>query len=131
MSEILLEALMQLFALLTDVKEEHISGEARMKVEDYLSRQFNSEYVKKYLERYDHFLAKFHKNTYSQDSQAREKQSSYNMNKLLTICDQLNSEMEQEAKVVLISLLLNFYSATSSRVFLYCLHNLGKFNRFA
>ena len=108
MSEILLEALMQLFALLTDVKEEQVSGEARLKVEDYLSRQFNSEYVKKHLERYDHFLAKFHKNTYSHDSQAREKQSSYNMNKLLTISDQLNSEMEQEAKVLLISLLLNF-----------------------
>lgn len=108
MSEILLEALMQLFALLTDVKEEEVSGEARLKVEDYLSRQFNSEYVKKHLERYDHFLAKFHKNTYSRDSQAREKQSSYNMNKLLAISDQLNSEMEQEAKVLLISLLLNF-----------------------
>ncbi len=108
MSEILLEALMQLFALLTDVKEEEVSGEARLKVEDYLSRQFNSEYVKKHLERYDHFLAKFHKNTYSRDSHAREKQSSYNMNKLLAISDQLNSEMEQEAKVLLISLLLNF-----------------------
>jgi ABC-type multidrug transport system ATPase subunit len=104
----LLEALMQLFALLTDVKEKQMSGEARLKVEDYLSRQFNSEYVRKHLDRYDYYLNKFHKNTYSHDHQAREKQSSYNMTKLLTICDQLNSEMQMEAKILLLSLLLNF-----------------------
>lgn len=108
MSEILLEALMQLFALLTDVKQEQISGDARQKVEDYLARQFNSEYVKKHLEKYDYFLNKFHKNTYSHDFEAREKQSSYNMSKLFTISKQLNAEMQMEAKILLMSLLFNF-----------------------
>lgn len=108
MSENLLEALMQLFALLTDVKEERLSGEARVKVEEYLARQFNSEYVTKHLGRYDHYLEKFHRHTYSSNHQAREEQSSYNMNKITAISDQLNLEMEQEAKILLISLLFNF-----------------------
>lgn len=108
MSEMLLEALMQLFALLTDVEEEESLGDARQKVEDYLSRQFNSDYVKKHIDRYDYFLSKFHKNTFSRDFHARQLQSTYNMTKLLAICEQLNAEMEQESKILLLSLLFNF-----------------------
>ena len=41
--------------------------------------------------------------------------------------DRYIKRLEMENKI---SLLLNFYSATSSRVFLYCLHNLGQFILF-
>ena len=43
MSEVLLEALMQLFALLTDVKHT-LSSTGREKVSEYLSVQFNADY---------------------------------------------------------------------------------------
>lgn len=106
MSEILLEALMQLFALLTDVKKSRDTG--RSKVEEFLSRQFNSEYVNKFLQRYDFYIDSFHRNTFSNDNSIRKQQSSDNMNKLIEICNQLNQEIELEAKILILSSLLNY-----------------------
>ena len=108
MSEILLEALMQLFALLTDVKKSRDAG--RSKVEEFLSRQFNSEYVNKFLQRYDFYIDSFHRNTFSNDNSIRKQQSSDNMNKLIEICNQLNRRSNSEAKILLLSSLLNYYS---------------------
>jgi ABC-type multidrug transport system ATPase subunit len=108
MSELFLEALMQLFALLTDVKQEGEKGESRAKVAEFLARNLNNEFVEASLERYDFFIDKYHKNTYSESLSKREQQSTYNMGKLLYICDQLNQEMEVEEKYLLVGLMLNF-----------------------
>ncbi len=108
MSELLLEALMQLFALLTDVRQEKEIGKARLKVEDFLKTVLNSDYVTAGLKRYDFYLDKYHKNTYSESKTKRQQQSNYNLDKLKQICNQLNKEMEAEEKLLLITLMLNF-----------------------
>ena len=48
MSELLLDALMQLFALLTDINKEQHTGRANVLIKDYLERQFNAELAQKY-----------------------------------------------------------------------------------
>ncbi len=108
MSELLLEALMQLFALLTDVSKEKEIGQARLKVEDFLKFVFNSDYVVASLKRYDFYLEKYHRNTFSESRTKRQQQTSYNLDKLKQICSQLNEEMEAEDKHILITLMLNF-----------------------
>ena len=108
MSELLLEALMQLFALLTDVSKEKEIGQARLKVEDFLKVTLNSDYITTSLKLYDFYLNKYHKNTYSESKTKRQQQSSYNLDKLKQICNQLNKEMEAEDKHVLITLMFNF-----------------------
>lgn len=108
MSELLLEALMQLFALLTDVSKEKKIGEARLKVESFLNFAFNSDYVTASLEQYDLYLDKYHKNTFSESRTKRQQQTNYNFDKLEQICNQLNKEMEAEDKYILITLMLNF-----------------------
>lgn len=107
MSEVLLKALMQLFALLTDVKNASKES-GRVKVEEYLSRQLNSEYVELFLKRYDHYLDKFHSNTLSPDDTLREQQTSINLNKLKTLCDEVNQEIDLDAKILILTSLLNF-----------------------
>lgn len=107
MSEVLLEALMQLFALLTDVKNAS-DNSGRAKVEEYLARQFNTEYVKMFLERYDFYLEKFHSNSLSSDHMVREQQASYNLNKMSTICAEVNKEIDLNAKILILSSLLNY-----------------------
>ena len=108
MSELLLEALMQLFALLTDVSKEKEIGQARLKVDDFLKFVFNSDYVTASLKRYDFFLEKYHKNTFSESRTKRQQQTTYNLDKLEHICNQLNEEMEAVDKHILITLMLNF-----------------------
>ena len=108
MSELLLDALMQLFALLTDVKKDSGVGEARSKVEEFLRDVLNSEYVEASIKQYDLYLEKFHRNTFDESVKKRKQQTLYNHDKLKQICDRLNSEMEAEMKIMLLTLLLNF-----------------------
>jgi len=108
MSELLLEALMQLFALLTDVKNEQERDEAQLKVENFLKTVFNNDYVVASLKRYNFYLEKYHKDSLSASSSKRKQQSRYNYDKLKSICDQLNKEMEAEEKLILFTIMLNF-----------------------
>jgi len=102
MSEVLLEALMQLFALLTDVKHT-TTTEGRQKVAEYLSRQFNSEYVTQFLLRYEYYINRYHG-----DAANTEQQTSDNLGKLRDICEQVNSEIDLEAKILILNSLLNY-----------------------
>ncbi len=108
MSEALLESLMKLFALLTDIKTESKTGRARFMVEDFLGRHFNTEYVQQYLEKFDEFLARYHSHIYSNNQELISKQSSDNQTRILNICNQINQELEQEPKIILFVQLLDF-----------------------
>jgi ABC-type multidrug transport system ATPase subunit len=108
MSEALLESLMKLFALLTDIKTESKTGRARFLVEDFLARHFNTEYVQQYLEKFDEFLSRYHSHIYSNNQELIEKQSSDNQTRILNICNQINQELEQEPKIILFIQLLDF-----------------------
>lgn len=108
MSEALLEALMQLFALLTDIRKESKTGKARFLVEDFLSRHFNSEYVQKYLNRFDVYLNRYHSQIYSDNQALIEKQSNDNYTRILNISSKINAELEQEPKIIIFVQLLDF-----------------------
>ena len=108
MSELLLKALMQLFALLTNVSKEQAVDEARSKVEDFLKTVFNNEYVSTSLKLYNDYLEKYHKDSLSRSESKRQQQENYNIEKLRSIAEQLNREMEAEEKLMLTMLMLNF-----------------------
>ncbi len=106
MSEALLEALMQLFALLTDVKHTHNTG--RAKVEEYLSAQFNSEYVRQFIRRYDFYLSQYQMHSLSDDYTVVERQTSDNLQKMSEICQSINEDNDIDAKTVILSALLSY-----------------------
>lgn len=106
MSEALLEALMQLFALLTDVKHT-VEGEGRQKVTEYLSRQFNAEYVNQFLLRYDYYLNRFHGNR-ADNADAVYQQTADNLSKMNAICEQINLEIDLDAKFLILTSLFNY-----------------------
>ena len=61
MSEAILKALMQLFALIVDIDEiDQISEEERAIVRSFLSRQLSSELVERYMEVFDDYLQLYH-----------------------------------------------------------------------
>ncbi len=99
MSETLLDALMKLYALLTNVRKESRVDSARKLIEQELLHNFNREYVDQYLGRFDFYIKQFHKYSYSPIQSEVERQSSDNYSQIDTICDELNKELEQESKI--------------------------------
>ncbi|SMO50871.1 ABC-type multidrug transport system, ATPase component [Saccharicrinis carchari] len=108
MSETLLDALMKLYALLTNVRKESRLDSARSLIEQELLRNFNKEYVDQYLQRFNFYIQSFHKYTYSPIRSEVEQQSSDNYDQLYSICDELNKELERESKIWLFVQLLEF-----------------------
>ncbi|WP_066630102.1 ATP-binding cassette domain-containing protein [Labilibacter marinus] len=108
MSETLLDALMKLYALLTNVRKESRLDSARKLIEEELLRNFNREYVDQYLQRFNFYIQSFHKYSYSPIQSQVEQQSSDNYNQITSICDELNKELESESKIWLFVQLFEF-----------------------
>ncbi|MBN2743379.1 MAG: ATP-binding cassette domain-containing protein [Marinilabiliaceae bacterium] len=112
MSESLLEALMQLFALLTDLQPGDKAEKARTWVETFLRRSYSGEYIHQYMSRYDVYLSSLqHENSVAHGSQSREdkdRDEARRYLKMLDICRHITLEMEEEPRIILLGLLMNF-----------------------
>ena len=104
MSERILRALMQMFSIIAKV--DGISNTGRSIVESFLKQQLNKEQVEKYLIIFDEFIEAQHANTKKKDGSA--KRTSLNSVKVLKICTQINQELEQPQKVIVLIRLLEF-----------------------
>ncbi len=108
MRESLLHALMQILALLTNIKQEEVSGVAHAYVKDYLTRHFSNEYVLQYLQLFDDYLSSYHKESHSQNIEAREKQWNKNQDQIIAICESLNKEIDAGEKIAIYIQLIQF-----------------------
>jgi ABC-type multidrug transport system ATPase subunit len=104
MSERILKALMQMFAIIAKV--DGINDNGRLIVQSFLKQQLNQELVDQYLAIFDEFLEAHHQVTKKKDGTA--KRTSLNSVKVLKICTQINSELTQVQKVVVLLRLLEF-----------------------
>ena len=103
MSEKILKALMQLFAIVSNVGED--KENSREFVRSFLKQQLSQELVNKYLIVYDEY--------FSEQSQKRKglkarKRTSLNSVKVLKICNEINKELTQKRKVLVLVRLLEF-----------------------
>jgi len=109
MSETILKALMRLFAIIAEAgsneekekEQEGVSEIGRSVVESYLKQQLNQELVDEYLKLFDEYLALHH-------SKKGKKRLSANSVKVLAICEQVNEELRQEQKMLVLLKLLEF-----------------------
>jgi ABC-type multidrug transport system ATPase subunit len=108
MSELLLDALMQLFALLTDFDKESKNQRAHGYIKDYLERQYNVELSKKYLDLYNEYLNAFHGSDFLQEHDWEQSKKKADLKRISSLCEKLNQEMEKAPKVLLFVLLLEF-----------------------
>lgn len=109
MSERILKALMQLFAIVARV--DGISNSGRAIVQAFLKLQLPLEMVEHYLKLYDEFLESHHQ--ISQRKEGARKRTSVNSVKVLKICTQINSELTQPQKLVVLIRLLEFVNANA------------------
>ena len=104
MSEPILRALMQLFAIIAHPISN--AGERREIVEYFLQRQINQEAVKRYLGIYDHYYAIHHEKL--KEKSKRKKRTASSSVRVLKICTEINEELTQKQKNVVLVRLLEF-----------------------
>jgi ABC-type multidrug transport system ATPase subunit len=106
MSEKILKALMRLFAIIAKSEENIIDG--RDVVESYLKQQLNKEQVNEYLTIYDNFLKQQEESAQGERKKRRLAVSSV---KVIVICEQINEELTQKQKFIVLLKLIEFVSA--------------------
>ncbi|MBI3512113.1 MAG: ATP-binding cassette domain-containing protein [Bacteroidetes bacterium] len=104
MSERILKALMQLFAIIAKV--DGVTSASRGIVESFLKQQLSLELVDQYLALFDEFLEAHHQVAKRKDGSA--KRTSLNSVKVLRICTQINEELTQKQKIVVLLRLIEF-----------------------
>ena len=115
MSERILKALMQLFAIIArvdeniDSQEPVTSGEGRKIVEAFLSQELSSAAVEEYLSIFDEFLITFQGGSKKKDG--KRKKTSVHSVKVLRICTQINEELAQRQKIIVLVRILEFINA--------------------
>lgn len=104
MSERILRALMQMFAIIAKV--DGVNNTGRAIVQSFLKQQLSQEQVETYLRIFDEYLEAHHQVSKKKDGTA--KRTSLNSVKVLKICTQINQELEQPQKVIVLIRLLEF-----------------------
>lgn len=100
---------MQMFAIIAKV--DGINDSGRLIVQSFLKQQLNQELVDQYLAIFDEFLEAHHQVAKRKDGTA--KRTSLNSVKVLKICTQINSELTQVQKVVVLIRLLEFINSNT------------------
>ncbi len=107
MSEKLLKALMQLFAIIADVDD--LNNKSRIVVEHFLKQRLSQDQVDAYLKHYDEYLEVHHK--VSAKKEGKRKKTSLNSVKVLKICTQINGELEQRQKIFVLLRLIEYINS--------------------
>ena len=112
MSERILKALMQLFAIIAKVnindETNEITAESgsRNVVSLFLKQELNQERVKEYLTLFDSFIDTHHGKSKRKDG--KRKRTSVNSVKILRICTQINEELKQRQKLIVLIRIIEF-----------------------
>jgi ABC-type multidrug transport system ATPase subunit/uncharacterized tellurite resistance protein B-like protein len=112
MSEKILKALMQLFAIIArpdSSKDERISV-----VESFLKRQLNHEIVQEYLKVFDEYYS-LHQEK-QKESTKRIRRISSSSVRVLKICTAINEELAQPQKIIVLIRLLEFVRSDSEEI---------------
>ena len=109
MSEPILKALIQLFALISDVHSSSgISVRGKDIVRLFLSHHLNNELVIKYMEMFDEYVRIYHSDNIEKGSIKDRKRTSLTSVRILAICETINEELQQKQKLYVIIQLLDF-----------------------
>lgn len=108
MSERILRALMQLFAIIAKAESgENMKGTEV--VRSFLKEQLNQELVEQYIVLYEQYLDELHQTSKKKDGS--EKRLSLNSVKVLRICADINKELAQKQKIVVLIRLIEFVNS--------------------
>ena len=115
MSEKILKALMQLFAIVAQVdiisknNASFITSiQGRKVIEIFLRSELTESLVREYLALFDTYIQQFHGNLTNNNVELKHKRTSVNSVKVLRICSQINQELTQRQKIIVLLRILEF-----------------------
>jgi ABC-type multidrug transport system ATPase subunit len=112
MSETILNALVQLFALISDIHDETvITSREKDIVRTFLSRQLNNELVMRYMKMFEEYLGLYNSEHIDRGSIKDRKHISLNAMRILAICEKINEELQQKQKIYVLIQLMDFISS--------------------
>ena len=100
---------MQLFAIIATANKEGVNEKSRSIVESYLRLMLSSEQVTEYLQLFDKYVEE-RGGVVKKDGTQERKRTSLNSVKVLRICEQINGELKQDQKLLVLLQLLEFIS---------------------
>jgi len=106
MSEKILKALMRLFAIIAGNDN---NSDGRAIVESYLKTLLNTELVNEYLEIYDDYLKNLNEGT--KENEKRQRRIAVSSVKVIVICEQINEELTQKQKFIVLLNLIQFVNS--------------------
>jgi len=121
MSERILRALMQLFAIIAQVDEQNDtvdenqtvkSSKAIQIIESFLRTEINAQLIGQYIELFNEHLNTLHQKQLHKDG--AKKRTSVNSVKVLRICSQINEELTQKQKVIVLIRIIEFIQSNES-----------------
>ena len=111
MSEPILKALMQLFALITDIHDYTvITGREKDIVRLFLTRHLNNEQIIRYMKMFEEYLELHNSGRIKKGSIEDRKRTSLNAMRILAICEKINEELQQKQKVYVLVKLMDYIS---------------------
>lgn len=111
MSETVLNALVQLFALISDIHEETIiTSREKNIVRTFLSRHLNNDLAERYMKLFEDYLGIYNSESITKDIIKARKHVSLNAMRILEICERINEELRQNQKIYVLIQLLDFIS---------------------
>lgn len=111
MNEKVLNALMELFAIISKSEDDDIenlitSSKGRKIVKQFLEQELNSELVQEYLQKFDNHL--YTHNGRVNKKNGKRKRTAGNSVKLLRICSEINQELNQKQRFVVLVRIVEF-----------------------
>ncbi|MBI5010876.1 MAG: ATP-binding cassette domain-containing protein [Bacteroidia bacterium] len=111
MSEAILKALMQLFALIGDIHDDTVvTAREKNIVRLFLSRHLNNDLIEKYMGLFEEYLSQFNSERVVKGSLQDRKRTALNAMRILSICEKINAELHQKQKVYVLVKLVDFIS---------------------
>jgi ABC-type multidrug transport system ATPase subunit len=112
MSEPILKALMQLFALMVDIHDDTVITVSEKEiVRSFLLRLLNNDLAARYLSMFDEYLQLYNSEHIEKGSIKDRKRISLNAIRILSICEEINNELQQKQKVYVLVQLLDFIAS--------------------
>lgn len=111
MNESILKVLIRLFAIVADANKNGDTSNERDIVMDYLDRQYSHELVQTYLDYFDEQVKLYHPEHMFESRNETQIQFSINESKIAELCNQINVELEQEQKMIVLIYLLDFINS--------------------
>jgi len=99
---------MRLFAILAFINEDQITDEGKNIVEAYLRRFLNKDLTKKYLAIFTDYLNEIYGKYDTLDEKKKKKRSSSYSVKILSICRQINEQLHQKEKLIVLIRIIEF-----------------------